>query len=516
MYFSVENAGRIVFFRAKVEEWKNENQISQWEYVYLLACLLESVSDVANVAGVYGAFLKHWDVRATKPIRFNKIGSESGGNLFSQQNHNAITGYKSKIEDVISDVQCDILYLDPPYTQNQYGTQYHLLETLLLNDNPTISKITGSRSTTPMRSDWSKDYKSHILSDKIVAKTNAKHIVLSYNNDGFLSKNYIEAILKRYGKADTYECQVISYKKYNNFKTKGTNEHFEYLFYVEKKDNQDIVYESPLNYIGNKSKLVPTIKKNLPVSFDKVIDAFGGGFNVGINIPAKQVVYNDINHFVAQLIQSFDSTDTYQYIQSVKKNINKYGLLPKNKETYIAMRNYYNSLPQNERNPQLLYTLILYGFQQQIRFNGSYEYNNPVGMRWFNDCILAKLISFSRHIQEKNIQFENLSFEKLLPMVNSDTFVYLDPPYRHTLGSYNDGKRGFEGWTLEHENALCCFADNINKLGGKFMLSYVVEFNKVVNSEVLTWVKINGYKMQQIEECQGHYNDRKEVLITNY
>jgi adenine-specific DNA-methyltransferase len=509
MYFSVENAGRIDFFRSKIEEWKNSSKISEIEYIYLLACLLESISDVANVAGVYGAFLKHWDVRATKSIQFKKIS------VFTNK-HNAINGNKSKIEDIISYIQCDIIYLDPPYTQNQYGTQYHLLETLLLNDNPSISKITGSRSTAPMRSDWSKEYESHILFDKIVSQTKAKHIVFSYNNDGFLSKNFIEAVLKRYGKTETYECKTISYKKYNNFKTSDTKEHFEYLFYVEKKDEKEIIYESPLNYIGSKSKLIPTIKKNLPHSFNKVIDAFGGGFNVGANIPVSQIVYNDINHFVVQLIKSFNSTDTYQYIQIVKKNVSKYGLSPANKEAYVELRNYYNSLPQNERDPQLLYTLILYGFQQQIRFNGSYGYNNPVGMRWFNDNILEKLISFSQHIKEKNVQYVNMPFEKLLPMVDKDTFVYLDPPYRHTLGSYNDGRRGFEGWTIDHEKSLCNFANNINDLDGNFMLSYVVEFNGVKNKEILSWVSQNNYKMQTVEECQGHYNDRKEVLITNY
>lgn len=44
----------------------------------MLACLLESVSDVSNTAGVYGAFLKHWDKRALKPIVFNKIDASPG------------------------------------------------------------------------------------------------------------------------------------------------------------------------------------------------------------------------------------------------------------------------------------------------------------------------------------------------------------------------------------------------------------------------------------------------------
>ena len=172
MYFTTENAGRIDYFRWQIEEWKNNNLINDNEYAYLLACLIESVSDVSNTAGVYGAFLKKWDSRALKPIMFTKAD-------YTQDIPTGFIEYSDKIENIIADVDCDILYLDPPYTQNQYGTQYHLLETLILNDNPTVSAITGSRSTTSMRSDWSKDIKAHILFDKIVAETKARYIVFS-------------------------------------------------------------------------------------------------------------------------------------------------------------------------------------------------------------------------------------------------------------------------------------------------------------------------------------------------
>lgn len=196
MYFTAENAGRIDYFRATIEQWKNEALITENEYAYLLASLIESVSVVSNTAGVYGAFLKHWDSRALKPIEFKKVSS-------NPSTPNDTIFLNAKLEDIISEVECDILYLDPPYTQNQYGTQYHLLETLVLYDNPRISKITGSRPTSPMRSDWSKNFKTHILFDKILAKTKAKYIVFSYSRDGFMSKSFIEASLKRYGKPET-------------------------------------------------------------------------------------------------------------------------------------------------------------------------------------------------------------------------------------------------------------------------------------------------------------------------
>ena len=197
MYFSKENAGRIDFFREIIEKWYESDKITNNEFAYLLACLLESVSGISNTAGVYGAFLKHWDKRALKPIIFNRIDSSPG----IAKN---IEVLNSRIEDIISDIDCDILYLDPPYTQNQYGTQYHLLETLILNDNPILSKITGSRPTTSMRSQWSKNYYAHVLFDKIIAGTKAKYVILSYNNDGFMSKDFIETTMKRYGIENSY------------------------------------------------------------------------------------------------------------------------------------------------------------------------------------------------------------------------------------------------------------------------------------------------------------------------
>ena len=510
MYFTPENAGRIDYFRKQIEDWKNENLLSEEEYCYLIACLIESVSDVSNTAGVYGAFLKKWDSRATKRIVFSKVD-------FRPARYKSIRTYNAKIEDIIEEFECDILYLDPPYTQNQYGTQYHLLETLVLDDNPSISKVTGSRSTAPMRSDWSKEYKANILFDRILAKTKAKYIVLSYNNDGFMSKEYIEAAMKRYGKPETFVCKKIAYKKYQNRKSQNENKHLEYLFFVEKKDIQDVVFECPLNYIGSKAKVVPDILRLQPENYDTFIDAFGGGFNVGINVSAKKVIYNDLNYLVANLILSFREHDTYDYLLYIKRIIKKFGLEKANGPAYLEARSYYNSLPAEKRDPRLLFTIILYGFQQQIRFNSQHNFNNPVGMRWFNDKILEKMISFSRQIKEGNYEFSCQNYKELRSQMTPSSFVYFDPPYNLTTGSYNDGKRGFDGWNKELEAELFAFADELNQSGVSFMLSYVVEHKGATNQELLDWIDKRGYRLIQLGDIIGISGSRrKEVLIVNY
>lgn len=511
MYFTPENAARIDYFRKQIEEWHKNKLLSEAEYMLLLASLVESVSRVSNTAGVYGAFLKKWDGRALKPIEFMKPAYNACDSL-------NIKIYNDKTENIISDVKCDILYLDPPYTQNQYGTQYHLLETLILNDHPSVSKVTGSRPVMPMRSDWSKEYKAHILLDRIIANTTARYIVMSYNNDGLMSKEYIEAVMKRYGKPETYCCKKISYKKYQNWKSQNHKEHFEYLFFVEKKDPADVVYESPLNYIGSKARVIPAIRENLPSDIDDFIDAFGGGFNVGINIRSESVVYNEYNHFVKELIESFWQYDTFSYIVYMKKMIRRFELEPGRKDAYLNVRDYYNSLPEDKRDPRLLLVVILYSFQQQIRFNSNHGFNNPVGMRWFNDNLLEKLVSFSRRIKELNVCFSCADYTDTFRYVDDGhTFVYLDPPYMLTNGSYNDGKRGFKGWDVSQEAALFEFLDKLNHEGSRFMLSYVLEHKGKVNQNLVNWTQDNHYHIIELGDILGISGSRrKEILVTNY
>ena len=512
MYLSAYNAGRVDYFRQTIEEWHVNNKINEEEYRYLLSCLIESVSFVSNTAGVYGAFLKKWDERALKSIQFIDL---SDGIL---PMHN-IDVYTDKLEQIIENIQCNILYLDPPYTQNQYGTQYHLLETLVLDDRPKkISKVTGSRSTSEMRSDWSKIYKVHILLDKILAKTSAQHIFLSYNNDGDMSKDFIEAIMKRYGYEGTFERIEIPYKKYENWKSQNKKEHYEYLFYIQKKPINEIIFESPLNYIGSKAKVMPYIRQNLIVT-DTFVDVFGGGFNVGINSASNNIIYNDINFIVKQLIESFQKYDTYDYIIYAKKFIEKHQLEKGNKESYLSARDFYNELPESKKDPRMLFTIILYSFQQQIRFNSNYGFNNTAGVRWFNDCILAKLISFSRVIKEKNITFLSDDFIHLRNhiAVNKDTFLYLDPPYKLTTGSYNDGKRGFKGWDDELEQELFTFIDEMTQQNVPCMLSYVLEHKGITNTALEEWITRNNYTYIPLGDIIGISGQpRKEILILNY
>ena len=340
--------------------------------------------------------------------------------------------------------------------------------------------------------------------------------MFSYNNDGFMSKDFIEATMKRFGVESSFECREISYKKYNNVKCSGRGEHYEYLFYIAKKPINEVVIESPLNYSGSKAKMVGFIKKHMPSDIASFTDLFGGGFNVGINVDCNNLVYNDINPFVTGLIKSFIDIDTYSYLKYVYKLIKEYDLQPSNIDGYIKLRSKYNNTPINKRDPRMLYALILFGFQQQIRFNSNYDFNIPCGQRKFNDRLISKFISFARVAKNKYITINNCDFRILLSQPYNSSFFYLDPPYRETLASYNDGKRGFEGWTIEHERAMCKHLDALNENGGKFILSYIIDVNGFHNENIEGWANGRGYKIIPFEMTQGRYNNRKEVIIKNY
>lgn len=507
MYFSEENAARIDYIRMTIEEWLNKEKIDRKEYYYLIACLLESISKVANVAGVYGAYLKKWDSRAIKPMKFINVEMINDESKFENE------VYNKKIEEIINDVSGDILYLDPPYTKNQYSVQYHLLETIAKYDNPEIKGITGARDTSMLTSSFSKAGDVHVEFEKLIARANFKHIIMSYSSDGIMSKEYIESVLKRHGKPETLVFQKIEYRRYLNSKAKK-DEHFEYLFYIEKKEEKEVVYASPLNYIGGKADMILFFKKYFPKKIDRFIDLFGGGFNVGINSDSEQLIYNDCNFKVKELLETFKNEDTATIYRYLDKMIKKYKLEKRNKESYLKIRELYNKTPLEKRDPKLLYLLVLYGFQQQIRFNSSYDYNNPVGQAGFNDKILEKLVSYCRNLKEKNVSFYSKKFEEIDLLVNSNSFIYCDPPYLITLGSYNDGKRGFNGWNEADEKRLLLYLEKLNAKGVKFMLSNVLEHKEKKNTLLIEWIKKNNFKV--ITYDGKARKNRNEVIIINY
>lgn len=516
-YFSDENAKMIDFIRNTIDEWFDAKKIDENEKYYLIGSLLESVSKVSNVAGVYSAYLKIWDPRAVKRMVFIPLETEK---ISKYQNE----VYMEDVNELIKKISGDILYLDPPYTPTQYISQYHVLETIAKNDLPEVHGIGAHRDNGDQISNWCKKGNVHEEFEKLILNAKFKHIILSYSDAGIMSKEFIEKTLKRYAKEGTYQFKKIDFVKYKNTRAvnkemrEGTEskKHYEWLFYIEKKDTP--LYVSPLNYIGGKFEIIELIKSNMPLNkIETFYDLFGGGSTVSININANKVVYNDINWVVKDLLQKITHDqfiDTYKYIE---KNIKKYKLEKGNKESYIKFREHYNSIEKGSRNPLDLYLLICFGFEHQIRFNSNLEFNNPCGNSGYNEEMLEKLVSYSCKTKNMNIVFKSLDYKKFEKEISKNDFVYCDPPYLISCGAYNDGKRGFNGWDELQEKELLDFLSRLDKKGVKFMLSNMMDRNGKVNNQLKEWIKDNKYSIiKNNKMTKRNRQDRQEILIINY
>ena len=515
-YFSDENAKKIDFIRNTIDIWFDEKKINENEKYYLIGSLLESISKVSNVAGVYSAFLKIWDSRALKKMEY--IPLETFGDAKYQ---NEV--YKLDANDLIEKISGDILYLDPPYTPTQYICKYHVLETIAKNDNPETHGVGAHRDNGDQISMWCRKGHVHEEFERLIANAKFKHIIFSYSDAGIMSKEYIEKVMKRYAKDGTYTFKKIDFVKYKS--TRAVNKeikdntkdkkHYEWLFYIEKTDTP--LYISPLNYIGGKWDVLPFLMENMPKRVDNFYDLFGGGATVCINAKANKIVYNDINWMVRDLLEKICHQDfirTYQYIE---KTIKKYGLEKKNKETYVNFRNKYNSEELGSRNPLDLYLLICFGFEHQIRFNSRLEFNNPCGNSGYNEEMLEKLCSFSYITKQKNIVFKSMDYKSFEKDLEKGDFVYCDPPYLISCGAYNDGKRGFNGWDEKQEEELLQFLTRINEKGIKFMLSNMIDRNGKKNSQLNKWIKENNFKMIINDKLtRRNRQDRQEIIIINY
>lgn len=281
---------------------------------------------------------------------------------------------------------------------------------------------------------------------------------------------------------------------------------------------------SPMNYIGGKYKLLPQLLSLFPNNTNILVDLFCGGANVGINVPAKKVVFNDNLLYLIELYSTFCNQTTEEIINHIENRIAEYQLSLTNENGYKALRQLYNK----QRNPLDLFVLVAYSFNHQIRFNNSHEFNNPFGRERssFNPRMKSNLIAFVNRLQSKNASFTCLNFDDFdFSELTENDFVYADPPYLITTGTYNDGKRGFTGWNETQEQKLLDILSDIDKRGIKFALSNVLEHKGKSNDILHNWVNDNHYFVHHLTKNYSNSNyhtinrDKTatdEVLITNY
>lgn len=289
---------------------------------------------------------------------------------------------------------------------------------------------------------------------------------------------------------------------------------------------------SPLNYVGNKYKLLADILPLFPEKKTNVVEIFAGSAMVSINSDCKKIVLNDYSKHAINLLEYFYNNSYEEIIKNTERIIERYGftdtykngyeLYPTekneglsryNKEPYFNLRKDYNKNPTVEK----LFVLILFGFNHFLRFNSKGEFNVPVGKVDFSKVAREKTKKFVEKIQEKEIVFHNKDFrdKRLYEGLEEDTIFYCDPPYLITEAPYNNI------WNEQCEKDLLQILDNLNEKGYKFLLSNVFENNGKKNVILKEWS--NKYNVVYLNKDYKTANYRRrnngetvEVLIKNF
>lgn len=538
-FFSLEDCRKIGFIREDIEINYKEKKINTRERAILITSLLYAMDKIANTCGHYDAYIKG--------ASFDKH-LELSIPLASNNNNENNQCYNEDSNQLVERIEADLVYIDPPYNSRQYCDAYHLLENVAKWEKPEVKGVALKMDRTSLKSDYCTSSATRAFED-LISKITAKYILLSYNNmaekgngrsNAKISDDDIMRILSRKGKVKVFS---EDYKAFSAGKSNITDNQ-ERLFLCECYDySQKEVIQSPLNYTGGKFKLLPQILPHFPQDVECFIDLFCGGGNVGINAPCNKVIFNDNNsllRFVFGTFKNMDKQATFELIDNIIEkyglsNTEKYGyeyygcnsaegLAKYNSEAFLKLREDFNRNTNLDYNYYItLFVLIVYAFNNQIRFNRKGEFNLPVGKRDFNKKMREKLSSFIDRLKSGDYKFESYDFRELPNKDwNDKTFVYVDPPYLITCATYNEQ----DGWNETLEKELLNYLDNLHERGIRFALSNVLHSKGKENKILIEWINnnIGKYRVIYLDYTYSNSNyqtkDRTsktdEVLIVNY
>lgn len=283
--------------------------------------------------------------------------------------------------------------------------------------------------------------------------------------------------------------------------------------------------------MGNKLRLIRRGLVNLfPSNIKKFVDVFSGSAVVSMNTKAESYYLNDNDEILIQFYNLFNAYAPKDLISHIKLRIIQFDLptkatprsvtdknvLEQQKIAYGKFRDFYNQ----RKNILDLYTLMFFAFSQQFRVNKDGDFNMPLGNNCFsaqNEQAIHKGIYF---FKQPNIHLSNRDFEVFLDDIsleNSD-FVYFDPPYSHSLATYNERNNK---WHKNDDLRLLAYCANLNQKGIKFGISNIFTNNNAENALLKDFCKENALNIFSpssftYSACGKGNKSHKEVFICNY
>lgn len=236
VFYTHENAILIDTYRKLIDDFVLEENLKK----YFLAPLITDASIHVNTSGVFKGFYKDKNTgigcfgasgKNALPRIFGKI--ELKEPIFSNFESDLQIFQKDAVELSKELKNLDIAYLDPPYNQHPYGSNYFMLNLILKNQlDVEISKISGITQDWN-RSVFNKPKFALNAMEEIISNLDTKFAIISYNSEGFISFEEMKTMLEKYGKLKTVEIKYNTFRGSRNLRERDIHVS-EFLFILEK------------------------------------------------------------------------------------------------------------------------------------------------------------------------------------------------------------------------------------------------------------------------------------------
>jgi len=201
-YFQPKNGERIDAVRQAIEDKGLEPELK----AVMLVSLMEAADRVDSTTGLQMAYLKRW-----APRSFNDLELRVP-KVLPRARHGKGAAYRMDALDAARQLEADVAYVDPPYNQHSYLGNYHVWESLVLWDKPEVYGVACKRvDCRDRRSAFNLKTKCHEAMAELMRSIKAPVLVVSFNNEGYFTREQMEALLSRRGTVQVIETD---YKRY--------------------------------------------------------------------------------------------------------------------------------------------------------------------------------------------------------------------------------------------------------------------------------------------------------------
>jgi adenine-specific DNA-methyltransferase len=196
MFYMRKNGMRIDAIRQRIAVWKADGRIDDAEEACLLAPLVYQACYRSNTSGVFKGFHKGWGGQTRTALY--RIATDLRLDLpvfWDNRKRNTVYRLDAQVlAERLARKEVEIAYLDPPYNQHPYGSNYHVLNSVVLWDKPELSKHITRGTKSAIRLDWrterrsSYNYKDEAVKAyrRLLETVNARFILTSYSTDGMI------------------------------------------------------------------------------------------------------------------------------------------------------------------------------------------------------------------------------------------------------------------------------------------------------------------------------------------